>query len=174
MPQAQATAGPIAGIAFLRRFRGSASRVRVTVIVCLVLICGSFASTALIQMRNDRTRALSQAAEFGARRAQEMAADLSATLDRYAAIGSAFANAATSPETSAALAEAGGTALKNIVVLDANGALQSEMLQTPGDLLPLAPGATGADSSRGTSSALAPATTNVVDGSITGTCSYSM
>ncbi|HEX9159848.1 MAG TPA: ATP-binding protein [Rhizomicrobium sp.] len=137
MPQAQAAAGPIAGLALLRRFRGSANRVRVTVIVCLVLICGSFASTATIQMRNDRASALSQAAEFGARRAQETAADLSVSLDHYAAIGSAFANAATSPETSAALSEAGGAALKNIVVLDARGDLQSEMLETPGDLLPL-------------------------------------
>jgi signal transduction histidine kinase len=140
MPQAQAVAGPIAGLAALRRFRGSAYRARITVIVCLVLICGSFASTALIQMRNDRASALSQAGEFGAGRAQEMATDVSAALDRYAAIGSAFANAATSPETSAALAEAGGTALKNIVLLDANGALQSEMLQSPGDLLPLGTG----------------------------------
>ena len=137
MPQAQATAGPIAGLALLRKFRTSANRVPVIVIVCLVLICGAFTSTALIQMRNDREHALSQAAEFGARRAQEMAADLSGALDGYAAIGRAFANAATNPETSAALAEAGGAALRNIVVLDANATLQSEMLTTPGDLLPL-------------------------------------
>jgi signal transduction histidine kinase len=137
MPQAQAAAGPIAGIAFLRRFRSSASRVRITVVVCLILICGSFASVALIQMSNDRARALSQAAEFGERRAHEMATDLGASLDRYAAIGSAFANAVTSAETSAALAEAGGAALRNIVVLDAGGAPKSEMLQTPANLLPL-------------------------------------
>src|SRR5579862_9331152 len=137
MPQAQAAAGPIAGILLLRKFRASANRVPVLVIVCLVLICGSFTSTALLQMRNDHARALSQAAEFGARRAQEMAADLGATLDRYAAIGGAFANAATSPETSAALAEAGGAALRNIVVLDWDGALHSEMMRTPGNLLPL-------------------------------------
>lgn len=137
MPQAQAAAGPIAGIKLLRKFRSSANRVPVTVIVCLVLICGSFTSTALIQMQNDRAHALSQAADFGVRRAQEMATDLSADLDRYAAIGTAFANAATSPETSAALAEAGGTALRNIVILSARGSLRSEMLETPGDLLPL-------------------------------------
>lgn len=137
MPQAQAAAGPIAGLTILRRFRTSANRVPLTVIVCLVLICGSFTSAALIQMRNDRARALSQAAEFGTRRAQEMAADLSTALDGYAAIGRAFANAATNPETSAALSEAGGAALRNIVVLDASGTLQSEMLKMPGDLLPL-------------------------------------
>ncbi|HEX3431311.1 MAG TPA: HAMP domain-containing sensor histidine kinase [Rhizomicrobium sp.] len=139
MPQAQAAAGGVAGLSLLRRFRGSANRVRVTTIVCLVLICGSFASTGAIEMRNDRARAVAQATAFGARRAEEIAADLGATLDRYAAIGSAFANAATSPETSAALAEAGGAALRNIVVLDANGAPQSEMLRTPGNLLPLEP-----------------------------------
>jgi signal transduction histidine kinase len=110
----------------------------VSVIALLILICGSFASAALIQMRNDRAHALAQAAEFGARRANEIAADIDATLDRYAAIGGAFANAATSPETSAALAEAGGAALRNILVLDPRGALQSEMLATPGNLLPLA------------------------------------
>src|SRR5437588_6551880 len=107
MAQAKAAAGPIGSLAVLRRFRGSASRVRVTVIISLVLICGSFASAAVIQMRQDRARALSQAAAFGERRAHEMAMDLGAALDRYAAIGNAFANAAASAETSAALSEAG-------------------------------------------------------------------
>jgi signal transduction histidine kinase len=144
MPQFEAAAGPLAGQALLRRFRGSANRSRVSVIVCLVLICGSFASAALMQMRNDRTHALAQAAEFDTRRAGEIAADIDSTLDRYAAIGSAFANAATSPETSAALAEAGGVALRNILVLDQDGALESEMLATPGNLLPLSAGALSA------------------------------
>jgi signal transduction histidine kinase len=144
MPQPQAAAGPLAGQALLRRFRGSANRTRLNVMICLVLICGSFASAALIQMRNDRAHALAQAAEFDTRRAREIAADVDSMLDRYAAIGSAFANAATSPETSAALAEAGGAALKNILVLDQSGALQSEMLATPGDLLPLSAGALSA------------------------------
>src|SRR5579871_2494927 len=139
MPQALAAVNGSAVLSLLRRFRGSSNRVRVTTIVCIVLICGSFASTGALQMRNDRERALSQAAEFGTRRAREMATDLAATLDHYCAIGTAFANAATSPETSAALAEAGGAALRNIVVLGDDGELRSEMLQAPGNLLPLDP-----------------------------------
>ena len=88
-------------------------------------------------MRRDRVHALNQAAAIQARRAQELAADFGSTLDRYAALGTAFANAGVSIETSAALSEAGGPALQNIAVLDANGKLLSEMKRAPNDLLPL-------------------------------------
>ena len=125
---------------FPRRLRGLAGHVRLTVIVCLVLICGSFASAAMIQMRLDRAHALAQAAAFGERRAQEMATDLATQLDRYRATGAAFASAEASAETSAALSEAAGAALRNIAVLDANGRIVSEMRGAPQGLLPLAAG----------------------------------
>ena len=44
--------------------------IRFTVPLCIILICGSFAATALLQMRLDRSHALAQAAQLrtGARR----------------------------------------------------------------------------------------------------------
>ena len=121
-----------------RAVAGAATRnIRMTVAISLVAIAGSFASAAAIQMRLDRTHALDQASHFETRRAMELSGELSAELGRYAAVGAAFANA-REPDTSAALSDAGGAALQNIVVLDANGGLLSEMKTAPG-FLPLAP-----------------------------------
>ena len=121
----------------LRRVRGMTGRVRLTVIVCVVLICGSFAAAALIQMRIDRSHAMSQSAAFTRQRAQELATDAGAALDRYQSIAAAFASADTNAETSAALSEAGGAALKNVAVLRHDGALVSEMRGAPKEWLPL-------------------------------------
>ncbi|HTW36844.1 MAG TPA: HAMP domain-containing sensor histidine kinase [Rhizomicrobium sp.] len=119
--------------------RRVAGNIRLTVALSVVLICGSFAAAAFIQMRNDRAHALSEAASFDDERAQELALDLGGELNRYAAIGAAFTNAASSAETSAALSEAGGTALRNIAVLDLRGELQSELTSAPKGFLPLPP-----------------------------------
>jgi len=111
--------------------------IRATVIVSLVLIAGSFASAAAIQMRLDQIRAVDQASYFETQRARELAGELSAALDRYAALGVAFANA-NSAETTAMLSDAGGPALRNIAVLDSNGGLLSELKAAPAGFLPLA------------------------------------
>jgi signal transduction histidine kinase len=122
-----------------RPLRRVAGHIRITVALSVVLICGSFAAAAFIQMRNDRAHALSEAASFDDERAQELALDLGGELNRYAAIGAAFTNAANSAETSAALSEAGGTALRNIAVLDLRGELQSELTSAAKGFLPLPP-----------------------------------
>ena len=111
--------------------------VRTTVILSLVMICGSFAAAGVIQLRLDRGRALDQARQFETRRAAEMASDLSVELDRYAALGTAFANATGSAEASAALSDAGGKALRNIALLDNSGNVLSQMKGAPRGLLPL-------------------------------------
>lgn len=108
-----------------------------TVALSLLLIFGCFASAAAIQMRLDRARALDSAAHFEARRAREIATDLAAVLERYAALGAAFANAQVTPETSAALSEVGGSALLNIAVLDSFGHPLFEMKHAATDLPPL-------------------------------------
>jgi signal transduction histidine kinase len=117
--------------------RAATRNVRWTVLISIVLIFGSFVCAAIIQMRLDRAHALSQAVAMEARRAQELAADYSETLDRYAALGAAFANAIPNVETSAALSEAGGPALENVAVLDGAGRLLFEMMRAPTDILPL-------------------------------------
>jgi signal transduction histidine kinase len=70
--------------------RASLFGVRATVVVCLVLIAGSFAAASAIQMRLDRAHALSQAAYYEQRRAGDIAAVAGRALDRYAAAGRAF------------------------------------------------------------------------------------
>ncbi|HEY1612326.1 MAG TPA: HAMP domain-containing sensor histidine kinase [Rhizomicrobium sp.] len=127
---------PAAVLHARHRLRGVLRNTRVVVIVCLVLISGSFAAAALIQMRLDRTHALAQARVFGARRADEMALDLGTALDRYRVIGRTFAQSGESAETAGALSEIGGAPLRNVVVLDASGKLQSELTRAPRGFLP--------------------------------------
>ncbi len=123
--------------ALLRPLRRVAGNIRVTVVLSVFLICGSFAAAAAIQMRNDRLHAIAEAAAFDSRRAREIALDLAGALDRYAAIGKAFATATSSAETSAAISESGGTALRNIAVLNSHGRLESELTGSPDNILPL-------------------------------------
>jgi signal transduction histidine kinase len=68
--------------------------VRATVIVCLILIAGSFAAAAALQMRLDRAHALSQAAYYEQRRAFDLASVVNRSLDRFAEAGVAFADRA--------------------------------------------------------------------------------
>jgi signal transduction histidine kinase len=138
MMQAQ-TATPSLIASLSRGASGVLRNIRFTIVLSLVLICGSFAGAAVVQMRLDHMHAMDQAAMFTARRAQEIATDLSTTLGRYQALGTAFANATESAETGAALSEAGGSALANIAVLDSHGKLLSELKSAPKGFLPLDP-----------------------------------
>ncbi|HEY7978535.1 MAG TPA: HAMP domain-containing sensor histidine kinase [Rhizomicrobium sp.] len=111
--------------------------VRTIAFLSVVLIAGSFASAAAIQMRLDRSRALDQAAYLESRRSAEIATDFAATLERYVALGSAFANSTETAETSAVLSEVGGKALRNIAILSRSGQLLYEMKSNPSAFLPL-------------------------------------
>ena len=64
---------------------------RLLIPLCILLICGSFAAAALLQMRNDPHHALAAAAQAGSVRAQDLAAVTAMSLDRFAAVGEAFA-----------------------------------------------------------------------------------
>ncbi len=72
--------------------RPAVLNIRFTVLVCVVLICGTFAAAAVLQMRGDRIHALAQAQYFEARRAADVAAEACAGLDRLAALGRGFAD----------------------------------------------------------------------------------
>ena len=137
MAHCEAASGRFGALGVLHRLRALAAHVRLTTSICIVLICGSFVSAAIIEMGQDRSRALSQAAEFTRQRAQELALDAGSALDHYQTIAKTFASADTGAETSAALSEAGGPALKNILVLDRGGKLAAEMRGPPQGLLPL-------------------------------------
>ncbi|HEY4076130.1 MAG TPA: HAMP domain-containing sensor histidine kinase [Rhizomicrobium sp.] len=65
--------------------------IRFTVPLCIVLICGSFAACALLQMRLDHSHALNQAAAFAQERTSDIAIAAGHTLDGYARAGTLFA-----------------------------------------------------------------------------------
>ncbi|MDE2164491.1 MAG: HAMP domain-containing histidine kinase [Alphaproteobacteria bacterium] len=90
--------------------------IRITVLLCVVAIGGSFAAAGALQMRFDRVQALHQASYFETRRAHEIAAVAEATLNRYARLGQLFA---TDQMTDAAFA--GTTGLHGIAVANASG-----------------------------------------------------
>ena len=116
---------------FVRRFGRD---IRVTVPVCILLICGSFAAMALLQMRLDRSRALAEAARFERARAADLAGNTAAALDRYARMGAVFA---ASPEQyrSADLSRA-EPAIRDIAVWDADGIQQARLDTTAVQPLP--------------------------------------
>ncbi len=109
-------------IPFVRRFGRD---IPFTVPICIALICGSFAATALLEMRLDKSRALSQAARFEQTRARDLAGAAGAELDRYARMGAVFA---ASPEQyrSADLGRA-EPAIRDIAVWDAAGVQKARL-----------------------------------------------
>jgi signal transduction histidine kinase len=95
--------------------RAASRNIRLTVLVSVVLICGSFAAAAALQMRNDRMHALAQAEYFETRRAEDVAAASQASLERIADLGRAFADGR---EVGAV---AGALGVRNITVFDRTG-----------------------------------------------------
>ena len=87
---------------------------RLLIPLCILLICASFAAAALLQMQSARQLALSAATQAGAARAQDLAAITALSLDRFAAIGEAFA-----ANPGAAITLPG---VRNIAVYDQDGA----------------------------------------------------
>jgi hypothetical protein len=110
---------------FVRRFGRD---IRFTVPLCIILICGSFAATALLEMRLDKSRALAQAEHFEQVRAHDLASATGAMLDRYARMGAVLA---ASPEQyrSADLGRA-EPAVRDIVVWDERGIQQARLEAT--------------------------------------------
>jgi signal transduction histidine kinase len=112
--------------------RAASRNIRLTVVVSVVLICGSFAAAAALQMRNDRAHALAQADTFEARRAGDVAAAAESNLDRIAALGRAFAGDKEVREA------AHLSGIRNITVFDRN---RAPIARLWGDAVALPPGA---------------------------------
>ena len=109
--------------------------IRLTVALCIVLICGSFAATALLAMRLDKSHALAQAQAFEQARARDLAAVTGRTLDRYARMGVVFASG---PEQyRAADLSRAEPAIRDILVWNASGAQQARLNATAAE--PMAP-----------------------------------
>lgn len=87
---------------------------RLAVPVLIVLICGSFAAAALLQMQLDRSHALEAASRYAQLRVTNLAAVSAMALDRLEAVGESYARA---PET----APAQIPGLRNIAVFGADG-----------------------------------------------------
>jgi signal transduction histidine kinase len=112
--------------ALQRPLANSMSRdIRFTVPICIILICGSFAAAALLQMRLDRGHALAQAAGFERARAADIAQRTGQSLDRYARLGRVFA-ASPQQYRSADLAKA-EPAIRDIAVWGADGTQQARL-----------------------------------------------
>jgi len=102
--------------------------IRFVVPACIILVCGSFAAAALVQMRLDRAHVLEQATAFAQRGATDRAKAVGGTLDRFARMGEIFAGAPQQVR-SADLARA-EPAIRDIAVFDAKGALLSRLNAT--------------------------------------------
>jgi signal transduction histidine kinase len=118
----------------------STRNIRATVLISVVLICGSFTAAATLQMQRDRVYAVNQASAFEAARSREIASTLDAAFDRYADLGASFARQ-TLPPDDLALSAAQAPALKNIATVDAGGETHLVLHQGHPRFLPLPAGA---------------------------------
>ena len=83
---------PLFGGALAKIAGLSTRNIRLTVILCVIVICGSFAAAAVLQFRLETANANRQAAYFEARRAEDVAAMAAQTLSRQSRIGRQFAH----------------------------------------------------------------------------------
>lgn len=88
---------------------------RLTVPVCIILIFGSFAAAAVIQMRLERAQALAEATRYQQLHTADLARAAGLALDRYARLGRLYADT-----LHPALARA-EPSIRNIALFDANG-----------------------------------------------------
>ena len=102
---------------------------RLAVPLLIVLICGSFAAAALLQMRQSQTQALSLASQYESRRAKDLAAVAGSALDRFAEAGALYAGDPAAP-----LFLPG---LLNIAVFDRDGVSSAAL--HPDSAMPLLP-----------------------------------
>ncbi len=102
---------------------------RLTVPILIVLICGSFAAAALLQIRQSRAQTVAEAALFESRRAADLAAVSGAALDRFAEAGELYAGDPAAPLTLPGLI--------NIAVYDSSGANTATL--HPDSAMPLPP-----------------------------------
>lgn len=105
---------------------------RLTIPVCILLICGSFAAAAVLQMQLDRSHALAAASRHGMERAISLAAVTGMSLDRFASVGQSFAD---NPAAVAAL-----PGLRNIAVFGPGGKSRA-VLHPHAAMTPVPPGA---------------------------------
>ena len=140
MAQAGVSAGPLgaASHALSGVTRAAARHIRITVLLCVVLICGSFAAAGALQMRIGREHGLQQAASLEVQRDREIAGGLAARLDRNATIAARFAGGQLGRDTLETFLSAHASALRNIAVMDETGTAISA-LRKPG-FLPLPQG----------------------------------
>ncbi len=123
MAQAGVATGPFgaASNAISRVARLAARHIRITVLVCVVLICGCFAAAGTLQMQIGRQHGLRQAAELELQRAREIAGGFGARLDRNATVARRFASGQLSAGDLNALLSAHASALRNVAIVDETG-----------------------------------------------------
>jgi signal transduction histidine kinase len=117
MARSLAPAEALAAIGGAMNLRRLLRDTRLVIPVCIVLICGSFAAAALIQIRLDRAHALAQAGAYEQARADGLARNAGQMLERYVRLGRLYADT-----LHPALARA-EPSIRNIALFDADGAV---------------------------------------------------
>ena len=103
--------GVLSGIAAL-----PTRNIRVTVLLCVIAIGGSFAAAGALQMNFDRVEAYRQATYFETKRAREIASVAQASFARFARLGRLYASDEMTDSVLAATPE-----LRGVAVADASG-----------------------------------------------------
>ncbi len=108
----------------LSRLAGLAARhIRLTTLLCIVLICGSFAAAAVLQLRMGKAQAMRLATALEIQRDQEVALSIGLRLDRNGAVAARFAGADFTQTDSEELTAGRLGALRGVTRLDRSGAV---------------------------------------------------
>jgi len=123
MAQAGIAAGPLGATSLaLSRLSGLAARhVRLTVLLCVVLICGSFTAAAVLQLRMGRVQALHLATALEVQHDREMAQGIGLRLDRIAEVAARLRQSGFEAESPAVRALVQGGTLRNVMTVDETG-----------------------------------------------------
>jgi signal transduction histidine kinase len=136
--QVDVAAGPIGAAqhALSGVTRLAARHIRVTVLLCVVLICGSFAAAGALQIRIGREHGLQQAATLEIDRARTIAGGIGERLDRNAGIAAQFAGGKIDAADLSAFLSANPGALRNAMAIDKTGQVISALKPPPFASLP--------------------------------------
>ena len=114
-----------------RLTKAATTHVRLTAVVSVLLIFACFAAATALQMRRDYAHALALAESFASSQSIALAGETGRTLDRIAALGTAYIGAIDESSAAQIVTGAESDRVLNIALADADGHIVSAMQGQP-------------------------------------------
>ncbi len=122
-----------------RLTKWAVAHVRLTAILCVLLICSCFAAATALQMHRDYAHALALAESFSAAQANAIAGETAKTLNRLSAVGVAYVDAVDEQSAAQMVNGSENDRILNIAFADATGRIISSLKGNPLTAKPIPP-----------------------------------